>query len=666
MNLKTIIPLAVVSVAGAAPPPDAGVDDPPMNVVVIVSDDHRADVLGCAGHPIVRTPNLDRLAAKGVRFANAFVTTSICAASRASIITGLPERSHHFTFGRPPLAESLVRTSYPARLRAAGHHTGFVGKFGISVEGGRPTIDRMFDEFTPITRTPYLKTLPDGSTRHATDLIGDAAVGFLERAAGDRPFCLSISFNAGHAEDGDLDDHFPPPPTEADLDADVPMPRPRLDGGTHFDRQPAFLRDSMNRDRYRWRWDEPEKYDRNLRDYFRMLAGLDRNVGRVLAALDRLGLADDTMVIFLGDNGYYMGERGFAGKWSHYEESLRIPMIVFDPRLDPRDRGRVEPATTLNIDVSPTVLAAAGLPHPAIPAAGRPLPITPDAAVRASPRAGFLCEHGMKHPDIPRWVGYRTGEFKYARYLDHPEDGEFLHDLRADPDESINLADDPVHAADLARMRRDCDAAVLAAAAAGPPLPRILLIGDSISMGYHTTVVGALEDEAVVVRPRGNCEGTTTGVERIEDWLALDEDGFDLVHFNFGLHDLKRVRPDGRNSNEETDPPQASLDRYEAQLRRILDAIMASGAVPIFCTTTPVPTGGVRPHRDPDDVDRYNRAARRVMAEHDVEVNDLHAFAADRLADIQVPVNVHFTKSGSASLGEEVASRIREALRRRN
>ncbi|MCP4013931.1 MAG: sulfatase-like hydrolase/transferase, partial [Phycisphaeraceae bacterium] len=174
----------------------------PLNVVVIVSDDHRADVLGCAGHPIVRTPNLDRLAADGVRFENAFVTTSICAASRASILTGLPERAHHFTFGRPPLAESLAGTSYPARLRAAGHRTGFVGKFGISVEGGRATIDRMFDEFTPITRTPYLKTLPDGSTRHATDLIGDAAVDFLERAATNQPFCLSISFNAGHAEDG--------------------------------------------------------------------------------------------------------------------------------------------------------------------------------------------------------------------------------------------------------------------------------------------------------------------------------------------------------------------------------------------------------------------------------------------------------------------------------
>ena len=650
----------------ASPPGIGSAGEPPPNVVVIVSDDHRADVLGCAGHPIVRTPNLDRLAADGVRFENAFVTTSICAASRASILTGLPERAHHFTFGRPPLAESLARASYPARLRAAGHRTGFVGKFGISVAGGRATIDRMFDEFTPITRTPYLKARPDGSTRHATDLIGDAAVDFLERAAGDQPFCLSISFNAGHAEDGDLENHFPPPPTEADLHTGVPMPRPRLDGGVHFEGQPAFLRESMNRHRYRWRWDAPEKYDRNLRNYFRMLAGLDRNVGRVLAALDRLGLADDTMVIFLGDNGYYMGERGFAGKWSHYEESLRIPLIVFDPRLDPADRGRVETAPTLNIDVSPTVLEAAGLPLAAIPAAGRPLPIAPRPPAGADARTGFLCEHGMKHPDLPRWVGYRTGDFKYARYLDRPEDGEFLHDLRTDPDESINLARDPARAVDLAELRRACDDAMVAATAAGPPLPRLLMIGDSISMGYHAAVVAALDDEATVVRPRENCEGTTKGVDRIEAWLDLDGGGFDLVHFNFGLRDLKRVRADGRNSDDPTDPPQADLAHYETQLRRILETITASGAVPVFCTTTPVPSGGVRPHREPTDVDRYNARALEIMTEHGVAVNDLNAFATSRLTEIQVPVNVHFTKAGSTVLGDEVASRIRAILKRRN
>ena len=101
---------------------DADHAEPPRNVLVIVSDDHRADVLGCAGHPIVQTPNIDRLASDGVRFENAFAQTSICAASRASILTGLPERSHHYTFGRPPLDRELAESSYPARLREQRSH----------------------------------------------------------------------------------------------------------------------------------------------------------------------------------------------------------------------------------------------------------------------------------------------------------------------------------------------------------------------------------------------------------------------------------------------------------------------------------------------------------------------------------------------------------------
>ncbi len=631
------------------------------NVVVIVSDDHRADVLGAAGHPIASTPNLDALAADGIRFENAFVTTSICAASRASILTGLPEAAHHFTFGRPPLDLDLALSSYPARLRDAGYRTGFVGKFGISVAGGRPTIDAMFDEFMPLTRTPYRKTLPDGSMRHVTDLIGDAAVSFIESNPADQPFCLSISFNAGHAEDGDLADHYPPPDAEADLFDGVPMPRPRLDGGETFDELPPFIRDSMNRDRWHWRWDTAEKYDRNLRNYFRMLAGLDRNVGRMLEALEASGHADDTVIVFLGDNGYYMGERGLAGKWSHFEESLRIPMIVFDPRAPESRRGVVEDDLVLNIDVAPTVLGLASLDAPDAAGAGRPLPLdgTPNG------RTGFHCGHGMKNPRIPRWIGYRDTNAMYARYLDVADAGECLYDLDEDPDQRRNLAGDPEAAALLEAMRLKTDEAFRDARAAGPPLPRVLLLGDSISMGYHDTVVRSLDDEATVIRPKGNCEGTTKGVAKITDWLALDGGDFDVVHFNFGLHDLKRVGPDGRNSDDPNDANQASLEQYERQLRTIVEAIVKSGATPIFATTTPVPEGGVHPHRDPADVDRYNAVAREIMRDFGIDIDDLNGVAARRLDAWQRPVNVHFTTEGSAGLGEAVAKQVRDGLRRR-
>ncbi|MCP4836042.1 MAG: sulfatase-like hydrolase/transferase [Phycisphaera sp.] len=639
---------------------------PPGNILLIVSDDQRSDVLGCAGHPIVRTPSIDRLAASGIRFENAFAQTSICAASRASILTGLPERAHHYTFGRPPLSRDLALSSYPARLRGAGYRTGFVGKFGVAIEGGRVTIDEMFDSYEPVGRTPYRKVLADGSVRHATDLTGDLAVAFLESTPAEIPFCLSVSFNAGHAEDGDLEDHYPPPAAELGLHRDLAMPRPRLDDPAVFDGHPAWLRESMNRIRYHWRWDTPEKYDANLRNYLRLIAGMDRNIGRMLESLERLGRLEDTVIMFIGDNGYYMGERGFAGKWSHYDPSLRVPLVVFDPRLAPDRRGRVSEDLVLNLDVAPTVLAVAGIRESegdigpdGAGIQGRPLSLTTSDPVRE----GFLCEHGMKHPDIPRWIGWRTGTLKYARYLDHPDDGEFLHDLSADPDELVNLAGDPDWFERLESVRRTCAESVAAASASGPPLPRVLLLGDSISMGYHATVQATLDDEAVVLRPLGNCEGTSLGVERIGRWLAIEGGDFDLVHFNFGLHDIKHVDADGRNSNDPRDAPQASIETYRRQLRAIAEAILASGATPVFSTTTPVPEGGVRPYRDPEDVDRYNAAAISVMGDLGIEVFDLGSRAATTSASIQRPVDVHFTPEGSRLLGEHVGRRLREMLR---
>lgn len=424
----------------------------PPNIVVIVSDDHRADILGCAGHPIVRTPNLDALAARGVRFTDAFVTTSICAASRATILTGRRESTHGYTFGTPPLTREHSAWSYPARLRAVGYYTGFVGKFGVSLAEARDAQAEMFDVFKPLHRTPYVKTFPDGSTRHVTDLIGDAAMSFIANAPEDRPFCLSVSFNAGHAEDGDLDQHYPPPPDESALYADLPMPRPTLDGDAAFARNPAFLRDSMNRDRYFWRWDTPEKYDRNLRNYFRMLTGLDRNVGRVVEALAARGGLDRTVIIFLGDNGYYMAERGFAGKWSHFDESLRVPMIVVDPRLPAEGRGMTSDVIALNLDVAATVLDAAEAP---VPDGYEGRSLLPAARGEPDDRTGFFCEHRMVHPRIPRWEGFRTRNLMYARYFDQDSgEGELLYDLARDPQQLANVARDPTYADLLNDMRR--------------------------------------------------------------------------------------------------------------------------------------------------------------------------------------------------------------------
>lgn len=197
---------------------------------------------------------------------------------------------------------------------------------------------------------------------------------------------------------------------------------------------------------------------------------------------------------------------------------------------------------------------------------------------------------------------------------------------------------------------------------------RVLLLGDSISVGYTPEVRAMLDGEAVVVRPMRagdqaeNCEGTTYGLARVDRWLALGDGEWDVIHFNFGLHDMKRVDPaTGEPSNDPDHPRQADVATYERQLRAIVGRLQESGAALVFATTTPVPEGKVSPHRDPEDVATYNAAAQRVMAEAGIPVNDLYAFALPRVSEIQRPVNVHFTDEGSRVLAEEVVRHIRAA-----
>ena len=177
-----------------------------------------------------------------------------------------------------------------------------------------------------------------------------------------------------------------------------------------------------------------------------------------------------------------------------------------------------------------------------------------------------------------------------------------------------------------------------------------------------------LAGRPVVVRPTNakgnpeNCAGTNKGIVELDRWLALEGGGWDVIHFNFGLHDLKRVHPEtGMNSTNPDDPHQADPGRYGAQLRDITERLRATGARLVFATTTPVPEGGVRPHREPADAIRYNEVAVDVMDDLGVPVNDLHGFSMPRLAEIQNERDVHFTKEGSAALGQEVAGAIRTA-----
>jgi len=200
-------------------------------------------------------------------------------------------------------------------------------------------------------------------------------------------------------------------------------------------------------------------------------------------------------------------------------------------------------------------------------------------------------------------------------------------------------------------------------AAPKPTKPRVLILGDSISIGYTPFVKAMLKKEAVVVRPGENCAGTNKGIKQIDKWLKLDGGNWDVIHFNFGLHDLKRVHPKtGRNSNNPKHPRQAEPERYRKQLAEIVAKLKKTGATLIFATTTPVPAG-VRPHRDMQDPQRYNDIARKIVKANGGTINDLFGFAKPRLKKIQRPRNVHFTKAGSKQLAGEVVKQIRAALK---
>lgn len=428
------------------------------NILFLFADDQRFDTLSCARHPIVQTPTIDHLAAEGVRFENAFVTTPICWVSRAVVLTGQWARTHSQSENVPVVKPEALTTMFPVMLRKAGYRTGHYGKWHMKAPAGfKP--EEQYDECEIIGRNPYFKTMPDGSKRHETEIVCDRGIEFIKSQPKDKPFCLDLWFNAAHAEDSD---HRPgiglyPWPHSVDgMYEDRSIPPPRLGDPAIYEAHPQFLKDSLNRERFFWGYDTPEKFETNVRAYYRMISGIDKAISRVIAALEEAGLADNTIIVYSADNGYYLGDRGFQGKWSHFEEALRVPMVIYDPRLPKAERGRVSSRMVLNVDLAPTFLDWAGAEKPAAYEGRSLVPLVENKPVNDW-RTHFFCEHLDLAPTLT-WEGVRGLRYVYARYFDQKPPYEFLHDLQTDPDELKNLAMDPAHVAELEKMRTLCDA----------------------------------------------------------------------------------------------------------------------------------------------------------------------------------------------------------------
>lgn len=428
--------------------------DKKPNIIFILTDDQRWDAIGYVGNKYVSTPEMDDLAKTGTYFKNAVVTTPICAASRASIFTGLYERTHAYNFQTAAIKEDYMRTAYPLVLREAGYTTAFYGKFGVNY-GEK---DKLFDEYEDYDRANqyrdrrgyYYKTL-DGDTVHLTRYTGQKALDFIDRTNPDQPFCLSLSFSAPHAHDGAEEQYFWQSTTD-NLLTNVKIPEAPNSKDKHFEALPEPVREGFNRLRWGWRYDTPEKYQHSVKGYYRMIAGVDQEIAKIRQKLKAKGLDKNTVIILMGDNGYFLGERQLAGKWLMYDNSIRVPLIVNDPRVDYHQD--VE-EMALNIDVPATILDLAGVEQPQVWQGKSLLPIVHNQKQSLN-RDTILIEHLWEFENIPPSEGIRTAEWKYFRYVNDKSSEELYH-LKKDPEEVNNLARSNKYKDVLIELRRKTD-----------------------------------------------------------------------------------------------------------------------------------------------------------------------------------------------------------------
>ncbi len=423
------------------------------NIIFILTDDQRWDALGYAGNKLIHTPEMDKLARQGTYFKNAAVSTPICAASRATLLSGMYERSHRYSFTTNNIRDEYMDTAYPKVLREAGYYTGFFGKFGVKYNG----LDQLFDEYESYDRGPY----PDrrgyyykkigADTVHLTRYTGQQALDFLEAAPTDKPFCLSLSFSAPHAQDSAEEQYFWQKETDKLL-TDTTIPRADISDDKYFNILPKIVRDGFNRLRWTWRYDTPEKYQHSVKGYYRMISGIDLEIAKIRAKLEKTGQDRNTVIILMGDNGYFLGERQLAGKWLMYDNSIRVPLIVYDPRLD---KHQDLDDQALNVDVPATILDVAGVRAP-VEWQGKSLYPLVRGTTKSIQRDTILIEHLWEFANIPPSEGVRTKDWKYMRYV-NDKSIEELYSLKNDPQEITNLATDPKYKKQLLAFRKKND-----------------------------------------------------------------------------------------------------------------------------------------------------------------------------------------------------------------
>jgi alpha-L-rhamnosidase len=428
------------------------------NIIFILTDDHRWDALGITGNTIIRTPEMDNLASLGTYFSKAFVTTPICAASRASLLTGLYERTHGYTFQKPKLKDPYAAMLYPKILKENGYHVGFFGKLGVTLDNPKQyfSVSDIYDRGNQAERAGYFYKKIGNDTVHLTRYSGYQATQFIKEAPNDRPFCLSISFSAPHAHDNSKGQYYWQEKSDT-LYQNAYIPPPLLGDTSYFTKLPLPVREGFNRTRWKWRFDTPEKYQEMVKGYFRMITEIDQEIALIRQELSKKGVEKNTIIIIMGDNGYFLGDRQLADKWLMYDYSIRVPLIIYDPR---KNNPNTNENMVLNIDIPATILDAAGITIPDIYQGNSLLPYLDNKMPTSSNRKSILVEHLWTLRDIPSSEGIRTENWKYFRYrlIDAPEE---LYDLKNDPLETTNLARIKKYESIIKKLRKECEKQIL-------------------------------------------------------------------------------------------------------------------------------------------------------------------------------------------------------------
>lgn len=420
------------------------------NIIFILTDDHRWDALGFAGNKIIQTPNLDQLAKKGLYFKNSYVTTSICCVSRASLLTGQYESRHQINNFKTDLTTAALQQTYPILLKNKGYKIGFVGKYGVGLN--HPSGEFDYWSCSKKEQPPYIYLNNEGKKVHNTDSVAHDIEIFLDKFANKGPFCLSVGFKAPH----ELDGKPPMYPTQERFDnlyKNIFIPVPDTADPKYWASFPDFFRTDQNVARERWKalFSTSELYQQTTKSYYRLVTGVDEVIGKMVAQLKKLGIDKNTVIIFMGDNGFYLGEHGLEGKWYGHEESIRVPLIIYDPRLPITKNGQKIEQIALNIDIAPTILALA---NTTIPHTMQGINLFDIVNKKIKPREEFFYEHTYsKSPKIPNVEGIVTKDFKYMNYIEHGY--EELYNIAVDPKEKVNLAQDKKFAAKLDALRKE-------------------------------------------------------------------------------------------------------------------------------------------------------------------------------------------------------------------